>query len=129
MRTCNCTLPYTNPEACKTCPNGTYDYGEYPWGDYPTIVPMIQPKTRNVKRKTKTIEKYGPNGEYLGKEIIIEDIEDIEDQVYTGTIIGNGTSNYNMSSGDNTWDISNDPNVQISYSNTGSRSVIDFCTN
>lgn len=42
----------------------------------PTTTPVYP--TKMVKRITRTIEKYGPEGEYLGKEIIIEDQEDVE---------------------------------------------------
>lgn len=34
--------------------------------------------TKKIKRITRTIEKYAPSGEYLGREIITEDLEDIE---------------------------------------------------
>ena len=34
--------------------------------------------TKTIKRITCTIEKYGPIGEYLGREVITEDLEDVE---------------------------------------------------
>lgn len=49
----------------------------YPWmPDNPTVTPVYP--TKMVKRTTRTVEKYGPEGEYLGKEIITEDTEDVE---------------------------------------------------
>ena len=34
--------------------------------------------TKKVKRITRTIEKWDASGQYLGKEVITEDIEDVE---------------------------------------------------
>lgn len=49
----------------------------YPWVPVsPTVTPVYP--TKMVKRITRTIQKYGPYGEYLGKEIITEDQEDVE---------------------------------------------------
>ncbi len=57
---------------------------------------------KNIKRTTKTIEKWGPEGEYLGKEVITTDEENIQVQDWSsGAIItwGNGittdTTHYN----------------------------------
>jgi len=36
-----------------------------------------------IRRKTKTIEKYGPDGEYLGKKVITIDKEDVQLPGYT----------------------------------------------
>jgi len=62
-----------------------------------------QTTLRQIKRTIKTIEKYGPDGEYLGKEVITTDKEDIAEStpiwgcgmtVTSGdtiTVSGNGT--------------------------------------
>lgn len=57
--------------------NTTQTGDQWPWTQplpgpfYPTpIAPPIKSKT------TRTIEKWGPNGEYLGKEIITEEAWD-----------------------------------------------------
>ena len=83
MKICHCTL--TGSEACKNCSN-TLDGINYGNDSY-------QPKFKTIKRYTKTIEKYGPNGEYLGKEIIITDEEDIQVQDWDyGTWVGSGST-------------------------------------
>jgi hypothetical protein len=81
MKTCNCTL---GPEACASCL--TVDYNDY-YQDGPYTIPATYYPTKTIKRTTKTIEKYGPNGEYLGKEVITTDKEDIliQDWGSTGT--------------------------------------------
>lgn len=63
-RVCNCTLPYTNPEACNNCQNNTLNTNFWNYS---------QPK----KRITKTIDRYDANGQYIGREIIVEEIEEI----------------------------------------------------
>jgi len=62
-----------------------------------------QTTLRQIKRTIKTIEKYGPDGEYLGKEVITTDKEDIAENIPiwgcgitvtsgdTITVSGNGT--------------------------------------
>ena len=90
MKACNCTLPYTNPDACKYCTESTLDVNSNNWYPYePYTVPQYP--TKMVKRTTKTIEKWGPEGEYLGKEVITTDEEDIEVQDWksSGTIVIN----------------------------------------
>jgi hypothetical protein len=39
--------------------------------------------TKKIKRVTRTIEKYGSQGELIGREVITEDVEDIEVPDYT----------------------------------------------
>lgn len=92
-------------------PSYTDDNVNYDWNSYPNYPNYYQPVPRHIKRVTKTIEKYGPNGEYLGKEVITIDKEDIVEQVYDywvtgterypgtittgeGTIISDGTVTY-----------------------------------
>ena len=41
-----------------------------------------QPVTKIVKRVTKTIDRYSPSGEYLGREVITEEYEDIQREVW-----------------------------------------------
>jgi len=135
MKSCSCSLAGT--DACKTC-NNTFDYesGAYDWypNPYePYTVPAVQPQTRKVKRTTKTIEKYGPDGEYLGKEVITEEVENFERQVYDGTFYIQGTSTdcniewNNVSSDVTNWD-PNDPKNNWSYTNTGG-GVVNFSEN
>jgi len=97
MKACWCTLPSLHgSDVCKGCANfeeNTNLTGDawYP-NQIPTTVPYTyQPKTVNVKRTTKTIEKWGPDGEYLGKEVITEEVEDDTKQVYDGTIYIGGS--------------------------------------
>lgn len=89
----------------------------YTTGDYTYI-----PKTKTIKRITKTIEKYGPGGEYLGKEIITTDEENIEVQDlnwYSGTItvVGDGSNLTDISSSSTQWDPNN---TDIPWSYTSS---------
>jgi len=41
-----------------------------------------QPVTKTVKRITKTIEKYDVEGRLIGREVITEEHEDVEKQVW-----------------------------------------------
>ena len=43
---------------------------------------------KNVKRTTKTIEKWGPDGEYLGKEVIVTDEENVQVQDWSNQLPG-----------------------------------------
>jgi hypothetical protein len=69
----------TNPDCWKTCPNmnEAHTGDRYPYDTHP--LPNIWttgPQKINVKKVTKTIEKYGPDGTYLGKEIVTEETYD-----------------------------------------------------
>jgi len=72
-RSCNCTVYLTNPDCWKTCNNGN-TIGNFP-------------KTKTIKRVTKTIEKYDLDGKLIGKEIITEDYEDIQKQICDDNLI------------------------------------------
>ena len=101
MLVCNCTLPYTNPDACKNCSVYLAYYGDNKfkdnWDDKyklekydPSIfTPKIPSpdeindffekfkKPINISPKKvikRTIEKYDENGILIGKEIITEEI-------------------------------------------------------
>ena len=92
MKSCVCSLPdMYGPEVCKRCSNALED--SYPW-DNPTTAPMQwQPKTKNIKRITRTIDKYDAEGKLIGREVITEEVEDVEKQVWepltwtSGTIV------------------------------------------
>jgi len=136
MKACNCTLPYTNPDACKTCPNNTFDDVGNNWYPYPyePYTAPLQPDTRKVKRTTKTIEKYGPDGQYLGKEVITEEVENFERQVYSGSITIS-TSDYDgvvhldqSSSGSINFD-PNDPNVSRTFTSHSNVGEVNFSAN
>lgn len=142
MKACNCTLLYTNPNACKNCPNNTWDeevgtnWYPYPYEPYTNWYPYpyepytapLQPNTVKVKRTVKTIEKYGPNGEYLGKEVITEEKDEYDKMVYSGSIpITSGEGTY-ISTDSVNWD-PNDPNVQWSYTNNANTEDVQFCVN
>lgn len=74
MKTCHCTLPYTNgPEACLNCSNCTFP-------TYPSTNPYDWNNPKKIKKVTKTIEKYDSEGILIGKEVITEEYEDIEIQ-------------------------------------------------
>lgn len=103
MKSCNCTLPYFNgPDVCNGCPNNTEDFidnSTYPWS--PLTNPNEQyPKTKTIKKVTKTVEKFDKNGNFIGKEVITEEYEDQEVQVWEPNrweIWGSGTTNPEMS--------------------------------
>ena len=112
MRICHCTLGSTNPNACKSCLNN-YE------GDYDGTGKNIP--TKNVKRLTKTIERYGPNGEYLGKEVIITEEENIQKLDWTlGYVYTDSQINHNLLE-NGTYVIGNKsfPAATWSYSTTG----------
>ena len=72
-----------------TSPGTTY-IGDppMPWlpiTPYPSIPYPYQP-TKMVKRTTKTVEKWGPQGEYLGREVITEEVEDVVVLDYVWTV-------------------------------------------
>jgi len=64
--------------------NATITTTDGPWVVYPTTTDNPEPQlTKKIKRVTRTIEKWDARGEYLGKEVIIEDAEDVEIPDYT----------------------------------------------
>lgn len=80
MKTCNCTLPYFNgPEVCNGCSNNIDDFidnSTYPWN--PGTNPYDEyPKTKTIKKVTKTVEKFDKDGNYIGKEVITEDQQEV----------------------------------------------------
>ncbi len=66
MKSCNCHLPYSNPEACKYCPNGLLTHPD----------PVFFVSKLPIKRIT---ERYYPDGKL--KERITEIIEEDEYKV------------------------------------------------
>ena len=64
----------TNPDCWKTCSNMNESHtgDQYPFNT--NLWP--DPLKVNVKKVVKTIEKYGPTGEYLGKEVVTEETYD-----------------------------------------------------
>lgn len=86
--------------------NNSQDTGNC-YYQYPPYTPYTpcEPQICKVKRVIKTIDKYGPGGEYLGREV-----ETVEEEIYdkqiweTGNIIISGDSilgvDYNNVSGD-----------------------------
>jgi hypothetical protein len=91
MMTCNCTLPYSNPNACKYCSVMLKEQSEINKDNnlmipqYP-ITPFDQwPNTPSkiIKRITRTIDKYDENNKYIGREIITEEIEDVERPIFS----------------------------------------------
>jgi len=153
MLTCNCTLPYLNPDACKSCPawikdqmemNKPIDGINYPAAPYVPWNPNdFTPEPKKVKRVTKTIDKYGPQGQYIGREIITEEIEEVDRYVWSAAstygvnLIYNST--VNPFPGPNT--LTNNPpffettnttrltgEEQISYTNSNNGSI-SCCVN
>ena len=82
MKACNCTVMLTNPDCWKTCSNMREDFVEnqYPQQPYtqPWTIPSVPSVPRNVKKITRTIDKYDAEGKYIGREVITEEIEDIQ---------------------------------------------------
>ena len=127
---CNCTLPYTNPNACKNCSEWIRAQHENDnFDNYNDLTVDWKPNKKliTVKKTTKTIEKYGPQGEYLGKEVITEEVEHHEKEVYDYDIIDiddNGTGTFpiydNTTNGDDytrmSFTTGPDNNSQISFS-------------
>ena len=60
-----------------------YSTHTYPWSPV-TPNDWNTPKTRNVKRTTRTIEKYNEKGKLISKEVITEEEEiiPIQDQIW-----------------------------------------------
>ena len=96
MKACNCTLNLINPEACKNC-SIYYNENDLEWTGTPYIpygpdsIPYIpyepspttpQLEIRKVKRITRTIEKYDKHGNYKGKEIVTEEEEIYDKEVW-----------------------------------------------
>jgi len=72
MKSCNCTVYLTNPDCSKTCQVVNDQYFLQKNG---TTTEQF-PKLRFVKKITKTIERYDAAGNYLGKDVITEEVED-----------------------------------------------------
>ena len=66
--------------------NNTLNYGdEYYIGDPPGWLngySSPQPKTRSVKRTTRTVEKFDPEGQLISREVITEEEEIYDKQVW-----------------------------------------------
>lgn len=79
---------------------------EYYVGDMPSWLDTYtapQPKTRSVKKTTRTIEKYDPEGQLISREIIIDEEEIFEKQIWDNheiTVIGDGTTGGNFDGAD-----------------------------
>ena len=95
MLSCACTLPYTNPGACKTCPTYLNYYKNYLGNMEPYTVPNWQPlgptnilsgipKSTKIKKITKTIKKYDKHNKFIGEKVII-----IEEEIFDKSIIDN----------------------------------------
>ena len=78
----------------ETKPSYTDDNMNFNWDPNNTNPYPYYPTPRHIKRTTKTIEKWGPDGEYLGREVITTDEEDVVEQVYGTTITVSGDGTY-----------------------------------
>ena len=57
------------------------EFSTYPWS--PTTDPyQWQPSIKTIKRVTRTVDKYDSEGRFIGREIITEEYEDVEKQVW-----------------------------------------------
>jgi len=77
-------LPSLNgPDVCKNCLNNQLEFQTSP-----TTFPAWQPKIKKVKKITRTIDKYDAEGKLIGREVITEEVENIEKEVWeqSGTI-------------------------------------------
>lgn len=89
MLSCNCTLPYFNPDACKNCSariqdemnSNNYDIKDWLEKNDLTLPYDYKGEPSKVKKVTRTIEKYGPDGKLIEKEVITEE-EEIIDKYY-----------------------------------------------
>jgi len=83
MKTCNCTLYITNPDACKSSSVMENDNIEIVTdGIYTVPYQNPQLEKRKIKRITKTIEKYDKKGNYKGKKVITEEEEIFDEDRY-----------------------------------------------
>ncbi|MFW6310907.1 MAG: hypothetical protein ACOC1K_01600 [Nanoarchaeota archaeon] len=80
MKSCNCTLPYTNPDACKNCSQRDYDELTLPYNynipyTQPSYIPYTQPSYPQtpISKKVRTVEKYDNDGKLISKEVITEE--------------------------------------------------------
>jgi len=81
MRTCQCTLPYTNPKACETCPNNT-EVGEHnsmnipTWPqkqDWPQEWPQDWEYKEHKNPYKRTITEYDKDGKVT--KLIVEEYD------------------------------------------------------
>lgn len=80
--------------------NNTLNWGheEYYIGDPPGWLngyTSPQPKTRSVKRTTRTVEKFDPEGQLISREVITEEEEIYDKQVWDNhefIVTGEGTT-------------------------------------
>ena len=97
MKICHCTLPYTNPDACKTCGNN-YDNGYHepkdltaPLNNNYWNVPNFEP-IKSIKRITKTITKLDKKGKVKSSKMIVTEEEIINtNNTFTVTSSTSGT--------------------------------------
>lgn len=72
MKSCNCTLPYFNPNACKGCSNNTYE----PYKDYTYVTPVYPVK--------KIVETWEGNKhiieEFDGYQTIKKTVEEFDEK-------------------------------------------------
>ena len=82
MLVCNCTLPYTNPNACKSCSRWLEYHKDDKLYDpnFGTAVPSDFSTYTKTKRTTTTVKKYDKKGKYKGENIIITE-EEIFDKI------------------------------------------------
>lgn len=73
MRVCHCTLPLTNPDACRNCQNNIREQYDNHGLNVPYVPSNPDVFTKVIKRLKRTIEKYDKDGNYLGKEIVTEE--------------------------------------------------------
>lgn len=90
MLICHCTLPYTNPDACKNCKTYLDYYKENTFPSDDIQIPYypypLSPSPKKIKKVTKKIKKYDSEGKFIGEEIIEETIEKIENPGYTFSV-------------------------------------------
>jgi hypothetical protein len=79
MRTCQCTLPYTNPKACETCPNNK-EVGEYDSVNIPTWPqkqewPQDWGYQEHKKPYKRTVTEFDKDGKVT--KLIVEEYDQI----------------------------------------------------
>ena len=85
------------------------------WLDsYPTAP---EPKTRNIKRTTRTVEKYGPEGQLISKEVITEEEEIFDRIVYDNTITLSGINDTGSGEYNPHTTTQMDPNIPYTLTN------------
>lgn len=78
----------------------------------------MQPIVKNIKRVTKTVDKYDAEGKLIGREVIVEEYDEYEKQIWEPKILTFPTwEQYSFPVWEQYCYINNNNNLQYSYNN------------